>query len=83
MLNPTFILKSFLQGTMHFGLNTASGILQGPTHWIKKGKDTKRFANSILKSIREQPGDHAKWLAGVATKGWKVGGHVIKDIRAK
>ncbi len=82
-LNPTFILKSFLQGTMHFGLNTASGILQGPAHWIKKGKDTKRFANSILKSISEQPGDHAKWLAGVAAKGLKVGGHVIKDIRAK
>ena len=82
-LNPKFILKSFLQGGIHFGLNTASGILQGPAHWMKKGKESQLFANNVIKSIKENPGDHAKWLAGVARKGLEVGGHVIKDIRAK
>ncbi len=82
-LNPTFILKSFLQGGMHFGLNTASGILQGPAHWMKKGKESQIFASNVIKSIKENPGEHAKWLAGVARKGLEVGGHVIKDVRAK
>lgn len=82
-LNPKFILKSFLQGGIHFGLNTASGILQGPSHWIRKGKESQLFANNVFKSIKENPTNHAKWLAGVARKGLAVGGHVIKDIRAK
>ena len=80
-LNPTFILKSILQGTIHFGANTASGILEGPLHWIQTAKATRNLALSICRSIQTQPGDHAKWLADVARKGLQVGGHIIKDIR--
>jgi geranylgeranyl reductase family protein len=80
-LNPTFILKSLLQGTIHFGLNTASGILQGPQYWAQTGKTTSALATNIIQSIRRQPKDHARWLAGVARKGLQVGGHVIREIR--
>lgn len=80
-LNPNFILKSLLQGGIHFASNTATGILQGPEHWNKKKKDTGHLAKNIFKSIRQNPSDHAKWLAGVARKGLQVGGHIIKEIR--
>jgi len=80
-LNPKFILKSLLQGTIHFGVNTATGILQGPQYWAQTGKAAGNLATSIIQSIRTQPKDHAKWLAGVASKGLKVGGHIIRDIK--
>ena len=82
-LNPKFILKSLLQGTIHFGLNTATGILQGPQYWVQTGKATGDLATSIVQSIRKQPEDHAKWIADVARKGLEVGGHIIRDIRSK
>ena len=80
-LNPKFILKSLLQGTLHFGANTATGILQGPQYWAQTGKATSDLATGIIQSIRKQPKDHATWLAGVARKGLEVGGHIIRDIR--
>jgi flavin-dependent dehydrogenase len=80
-LNPNFILKSILQGGIHFASNAASGILQGPEYWNKKGKDTSYLAKNIIRSIRQNPSDQLKWLAGVAHKGLKVGGHVIREIR--
>ena len=80
-LNAKFILKSLLQGGIHVGVNTVAGILKGPEYWSKKGKDTGHLAKNIIHSIRQNPSDHAKWLAGVAIKGLQVGGHIIKDIR--
>lgn len=80
-LNPKFILKSLLQGTIHFGANTATGILQGPQYWAQTGRATGNLAGSIIQSIRKQPKDHARWLAGVARKGLEVGGYIIKDMR--
>lgn len=82
-LHPGFILKSVLQGGMHFGSNTLDGILQGPGHWLKKGKDTQLFAKKVFNVIKENPADQVRWLAGVARKGVEVGGHIIKDIRSK
>lgn len=79
-LNAKFILKSLLQGGIHVGVNTVAGILKGPEYWNKKGKDTRYLAKNIVQSIRQNPSDHAKWLAGVARKGLQVGGYIVKDI---
>lgn len=58
-----------------------AGILKGPGYWNKKGKETGLLAKNIIQSIRQNPSGHAKWLAGVARKGFEVGAHIIKDMR--
>lgn len=80
-LTPSFIGKSVLQGGLHIGLNTATGMLQGPEYWMKKGKDISRIAGGIADSIKHNPSGNIKWLSGLLKNGAGVAGHVIKSIR--
>ncbi len=78
-LDPVFILKSFLQGGVHFASNAGSDLLQGPAHWVQKGIDAGAFATGIIQSIQAHPGDYAKWLGNIARKGAEVAGFVVKN----
>ena len=73
-LTPKFILKSFLQGGMHFGLNTASGILRGPAHWIKKGKSLKFLQAKLLEVLKKAPGIMVNGLPELQERDWKLEG---------
>ncbi len=77
-LDPTFILKSLIQGGIHFGQNTALGILKGPGHWNKKRKDLSHLTKTILGDIKENPAEQVRWLGGVARKTLDVGSHLIR-----
>ena len=81
-LNPTFIVKSVIQGGFHFGSNVLEGFLQGPAHWIRKRNETRDFGKKVLGTIRENPRGQVDWLAGVARKGLRVGGHVLRNIKS-
>lgn len=80
-LNPNFILKSVLQGGIHFGLNTAAGILQGPQYWMQKGKDGSRLASRIVDSIKKNPSANVKWVADILRNGLGVAGHVVRNLK--
>jgi geranylgeranyl reductase family protein len=82
-LDPSFILKSFLQGGVHFTTAAAADLLQGPNRWFEKTKDTGAFAAGVVQSIQAHPREHAKWLTGIARKGVEVAGFVVKTAVAK
>lgn len=82
-LAPSFILKSFLQGGVHFTSSAAADLLQGPSRWLEKTKDTGAFASGVLQSIQAHPREHAKWLTEIARKGVEVAGFVVKSATAK
>ncbi|MEO6037031.1 MAG: FAD-dependent monooxygenase, partial [Saprospiraceae bacterium] len=79
-LQPDFILKTILQGGIHVGMRTASGVFGGPDQWKQIGKGAGQLAQGIVRNIREQPVDYAGWAGEVARQGWKVSGHILKDL---
>ncbi|MDB5205607.1 MAG: NAD(P)/FAD-dependent oxidoreductase [Flavisolibacter sp.] len=82
-LNPSFILKSILQGGVHIGVNTTSGILQGPKHWEQKTKDTGLLLKNIIQNIKQNPREQVKWLTGIARTGLEVSGHILKEMKTR
>jgi menaquinone-9 beta-reductase len=81
-LNPAFILKSVLQGTIHVGANTMSGLLKGPECWNEKTKDAGSFLRTILTSVREHPKENLQWLGNIAETLMEVSGHALRRVRA-
>ncbi len=80
-LTPAFIGKSILQGGLHVGINTATGMLQGPEYWMRKGKDLNRIAGNIADSIKNNPAGNLRWLTGLVKNGAGVAGHLLKSVR--
>jgi menaquinone-9 beta-reductase len=80
-LTPDFILKTLLEGSMHIGLSTATGILRGPQYWLEKGKEAGHLASRIADSIKRDPSGNARWIAGLVTRGVSVAGHVIRNLK--
>lgn len=80
-LKPTFILKSILQGAIHFGTQAAGNVVEGPATWIDKSRKAGLAGRKVMETIRKDPAAQLKWLAGVAGKGLRVGGHIFRELR--
>jgi menaquinone-9 beta-reductase len=81
-LNATFLLKSVLQGTIHVGANTMSGLLKGPECWNEKGKDARVFLRTVIKSVRDHPKENLHWLSNIAQTVLEVSGHALRRAKA-
>ena len=78
-LNPSFILKSLLQGGVNVGTQAINDLLEGPGKWAETGSRLTHIGSDILHGIKTHPKDQGKWLLGLAKNGADVASHIIKS----
>jgi len=80
-LDPTFLIKSLLQGVIYIADSSTSFMAKGPESWIKNTNNLGQEGVRILQDIRNQPIDHISWLLEIAKNTMTVGKHAIKHSR--
>ncbi|MBE15110.1 MAG: geranylgeranyl reductase [Cytophagaceae bacterium] len=79
-IHPSFITKTLVQGAVHFGLKSASGLLKGPSHWVSAGARTGQFVGHMAKEIKNDPKAYTDWVMGLAANGIEISSHIWRDL---
>ncbi|MGB0787915.1 MAG: geranylgeranyl reductase family protein [Marinirhabdus sp.] len=80
-LNPKFIIKTILQGMIYVGMNSASGIVKGPAHWLSLVGKSSKYLMELSKDIQSHPKGYADWITGIASNGIEISSHILKDVK--
>ena len=80
-ISPSFIMNSIYQGIVNISLNSVSGLIKGPQHWLKQGVNTAKFLKTITKEIQSNPKAYLEWIIKSAGNGVDISGHILKDVK--
>lgn len=80
-IQPGFILNTILQGAMHFGMQSARGIVKGPQHWLAQGIQSTQYLKTFTKDIQSHPKGYLEWITGLAINGVEISTHILKDVK--